>query len=1259
MKKFLSATLLLFVATSLFAQSPGGVSSGLQLWLKADAGTSTTTEGASVDTWEDQSSVGNHANQSSSPLQPIFKANQFNGHPALQNAAGKYFDIDMSAANDQDFTVFTVVKRESGDNDQYTIGIQASDDDDGFSFGYLSSEEIAFDQYGNVIVLECPAYAGSSEIPSILFAEFGTSTGKKEYLVRDGISTDKKNTNTTSYYLTGNGNIGRGNGDNSFIGLIAEVVLYDRLLTDTEKKRVQTYLSVKYGLSIPVAQHMYYTNSSYPNDIFGIGVHSTNGLNQTASSSINTDDILDLYGASSLDDGEYIIAGNNNGSNTFSAYSGGQCAVENIFGRVWNLTKTGDPGTFTARFDLTGITGYDSTELMLLVDRDGDGFDDEIGISGSYGAPYFEVLNLDIPANARITLATGKNTWYAVVSGNSTDAIWAPTISGTPQTLSSFCSKSNLSVKAGVTVNNVWSTLSCNRLTVASGAVFNAGTGTINITGNMSITGAFNAQTSTVVMNGSTAQNISGVGIFNAYNIVMDNSAGITMTLTSGGTRVRNYLYVNSGVLNTNGKLTLISDATSTGMIAALTTGSINGNVTVQRYSNRTVAGWFNLACPIQNVTVQEWNDDLVTTGFAGSDFPPPGYTFNNVKHYDETASGNMNAGFVGVNNITETLQARKGYFVYMNAGAMNLDATGTIYSGTQNMPVTYTNTGSPTNDGWNMLANPYPCTIDWNSANWTKTNMNNAVYVWNPVTNQYASYVGGVGTHGGSRYIPSSQSFFVVANAASPALVLQETCKSLVQGSYKMDDEPTEVFTLTISKDALYDETTLVLNEYGTLNFESDVDAYKLRSPMTEAPYLATISNSGHDLSINAFANMDNEAIIPLRLEVGETGVYNISHRGLEVFSNGACIALEDLLTGIIYPLNQHSEIPLQLNAGNTDLRFQLRIGGTKLAAVTSSGCPGLNNGTATVAISEGNAYDLTWLNQAGEVIHSASTVTSDYEISGLENGMYTLQIHNNGVCGTTETVFFVDVQEEINAEATVIPSTCPSTNDGNVVLNITGGEGKYNVQWSNGTQLRNLENVAPGEYTAFISDLKGCNKTILVSITSENNLVSSFETTQESYELKNGAATVDFYNTSENANTYKWNFGDVTIENNETNPSHVFNKVGIYDVKLVAANGDCETYSTKSIKITNANNSIPEFASEIIGTLTEEGAQLMFFFNTPRKLKISAYNVLGQQLIEPMIGVYERQTISFSEKRYASNALIEVLDMNSGERTVIRLAK
>jgi len=1259
MKSSLLLSFTLLAAALGFSQAPGGVSSGLQLWLKADAGTSTTTDGALVSSWADQSTVGNDASQSSSSAQPIFKTNQFNGHPALRNASGKYFDVDLSAANDQSFTVFTVVKRESDSDEQYVIGIQASDDDDGFNFGYLSSEEIAFDQYGNIVIMDCPAYGGASEIPSILFTEFGTATGKKEYLVRDGVSTDKKNTNTTSFYMMGDGNIGRGNGDNSFIGLMAEVILYDRLLTETEKRRVQTYLCVKYGLSIPVSQNMYYSNGSYPHDLFGIGVSSSQGLNQTVSASINNDDVLDIYGASSLDDGDFLIAGNNDGAISFSAYGGSHCALNEVLGRTWNLSRTGDPGTVTLRFDLTGVSGFDPSQLMLLVDMDGDGFDDEIGLAGSYGAPYFEVLNVALPTNARVTIATGISNWYAVVSGNTTDAIWSPTISGAPQTLPSFCDKSNLSIKSGVTVNNTWSTLSCNKMTVASGAVFNAGTGTVNIHNTLSISGAFNAQTASIVMKGSAAQTISGAGIFNAYNFILDNASGVTIAATSGGARIRNYVYVNAGVLNTNGKLTLISDATSTGMIAPLTTGSINGSVTVQRYSNRTAAGWYMLGSAIQNATVQDWNDDLVTTGFAGSDFPPPGYTFNNVKYYNETLPGGVNDGFVGVSNISETLQARKGYFVYMNAGVMNLDVTGTIYSGTQNMPVTYTSTGSPANDGWNFLSNPYPCTIDWNSANWTKTNMNNAVYVWNPATNQYASYVGGVGTNGGSRYIPSSQSFFVVANAASPALVLQENCKSLVQGTYRSGDEPDEVFTLSIAKGDYYDETSLVLNSYGTLNFESDIDAYKLRSPMTEVPYLSTISEGGHDLSINSFAAVNDGAIIPLRMEVGETGDYTISHRGMEIFANGACMALEDLLTGTVYPLNQYSEISLHLSAGNNDLRFQLRIGATRITQTNNSGCKGLNNGSSLVHIDSQGPYDLTWFNQMGEEIHSAQGLTSDYELSGLKEGIYTLQIQNNGVCGTTESIFYIGVEDEIVAEPIANPSACPDSEDGEIILNLIGGDGNYSVVWSNGAKSQNLVGVPSGVYTAFVMDSKGCKQTVLVNLPSHNNIVSSFETTMDTYELKNGAASVDFFNTSENATTFKWSFGDVTIDSYETNPTHVFNNVGVYQVSMTAANSDCETISTKSIKIARPANGINEFASEIIGTITDEGAKLMFFFNEPRKLKISAYNVLGQQLIEPIVGVYDRQTVQFSERRYASNALIEVLDLNSGERTVVRLGK
>src|SRR3954449_870924 len=47
--------------------SPGGVVSNLKLWLKADAGTGTTTQGATVSTWQDQSGLINDVTAAGTP----------------------------------------------------------------------------------------------------------------------------------------------------------------------------------------------------------------------------------------------------------------------------------------------------------------------------------------------------------------------------------------------------------------------------------------------------------------------------------------------------------------------------------------------------------------------------------------------------------------------------------------------------------------------------------------------------------------------------------------------------------------------------------------------------------------------------------------------------------------------------------------------------------------------------------------------------------------------------------------------------------------------------------------------------------------------------------------------------------------------------------------------------------------------------------------------------------------------------------------
>ena len=47
-------------------------------------------------------------------------------------------------------------------------------------------------------------------------------------------------------------------------------------------------------------------------------------------------------------------------------------------------------------------------------------------------------------------------------------------------------------------------------------------------------------------------------------------------------------------------------------------------------------------------------------------------YPFNNIQRYNESAAGNRNQGFVGATSIAEALVGGRGYFTYMNAGAVN-----------------------------------------------------------------------------------------------------------------------------------------------------------------------------------------------------------------------------------------------------------------------------------------------------------------------------------------------------------------------------------------------------------------------------------------------------------------------------------------------------------------------------------------------------------------------------------------------------------
>lgn len=96
------------------------ITAGLVLSLRADAGTSTTTNGAMVQSWTDQSGAGVIFSQPTASLRPTFAANIQNGLPGILFDGSN--DILVAAAtlaslNIPNLVVFTVATRLSGSGD--------------------------------------------------------------------------------------------------------------------------------------------------------------------------------------------------------------------------------------------------------------------------------------------------------------------------------------------------------------------------------------------------------------------------------------------------------------------------------------------------------------------------------------------------------------------------------------------------------------------------------------------------------------------------------------------------------------------------------------------------------------------------------------------------------------------------------------------------------------------------------------------------------------------------------------------------------------------------------------------------------------------------------------------------------------------------------------------------------------------------------------------------------------------------------------
>jgi hypothetical protein len=892
--------------------------------------------------------------------------------------------------------------------------------------------------------------------------------------------------------------------------------------------------------------------------------------------------------------------------------------VDNVNGgtRVGVQVTLDEDGTWAMSIDNNG--GFNNlTSLGSGTDAAGGGITFPIvkyyGVRFKYLAAASDLFRLD---DISVTQSGCKRTWYSQSTGNSNAAIWAPTAVGTAEAVVSG-RYDRFVVQSPHTVTSVGTWL-LNDISINTGATLAGGSSEMRVHGNWVNEGTFTANTSTVVFKGQAAQTIGFAGAasqttFN--NLTIDND-GSNVSLTPSLVSVNGVVSMLEGTLQTNGNLRLVSNSAGSASIGEIKSGAaVSGNVELQRYIPSIPSSqgyWFNLACPIVGQTVASWNDDIVTTGFAGSDFPS--YGFNNVQYYNESASGTMNTGYVGVTNVTNALSDNRGYYVWLAGAAQNLDNTGAIQSGQVTIPLSYTVTspGGIFDYGWNLVGNPYPSEVDWNLASASLSGPK-VYYVFDYQTNSYKFRNATSNSGTASRYIAHSQGFLVKVNAAGQNLVFQETHKTNTGAAFERSSDASNAFVaLRLSKGTNADESMIVFSENASSSYD-DLDVLHLSSPVSEAVEMSLLAADGAPLAQDARAYAASMEIAVV-VDMPEAGTYTFTVLDAQNLPLGACLTIEDVLTGEVSTLNVGTVLTIETDEPFQGTRFIIRTSASAATIVTPTSCNSLDDGSIDVSVPSSD-WAVSLSAEDGYEFMAQGSVTFDH----LEAGAYLLQV-DHPTCGVSSTVITIDEPMEIRTVLTGVEQV--ECNDGNIGMFTFDVENatwfSYEVRNEQHEIVRSanvegasevVEALGAGVYTMHV--YTPCSNEVL-EIDLRDEHAMTIQVDQWVVANSNDLYTAHVNATTSQPGVCLWNFSNGTQHiGNEVELALTANESLSY---TVTCDGQCDATASGSIQAISLANTEVDLASSITFSQSAGAVQVQFGVCETHQVEAAIFDAQGR---------------------------------------------
>ncbi len=387
-------------------KGPNGVNKGINFWLRADDG---NTSGAS---WNDYAGRGHQAQQSVVTGQPTTDAKAINFNYGLKfDGTDDFLDINTTRVHPDTSSIFVAASGAGFAAVRDLVSSGAVGSSNGMEFRVTAPANLQFLETNGSSIPYVSGLSTFVDNRPYLFSgtQSNLTNGVKLYqnFRLDNQGTVAMSPATVNLVSIGSRSIaGRGL---FWMGNISEVIVYDRVLTDDERQLVESYLGLKYGITLNNGATSYLASNNtvywtadatYKSRITGIGRDDSTALNTKQSLSADTGFVTLSLGtgvpltnesnSNTITNNKSFFVFADNGlsvSNFTGPVSGSTHNVTRRFTRVWKVQKTNwADQNITLKIKPLGVDNY------LLISTD----------------PNFATLNQELPVanDGTVTLSS-------------------------------------------------------------------------------------------------------------------------------------------------------------------------------------------------------------------------------------------------------------------------------------------------------------------------------------------------------------------------------------------------------------------------------------------------------------------------------------------------------------------------------------------------------------------------------------------------------------------------------------------------------------------------------------------------------------------------------------------------------------------------------------------------------------------------------------------------------------------------------------